>query len=191
MSIGVTAILLGIAWPSLSAPAESKSACVPIATFSLGSVRIGMRADSLLAQLGRPLETRRDTTAGEDWLFPLVRHRYRDLEVTISQASGRVSEIKALTSALTTGTGLRLGMSRHDVERSMPGVRLVASTNDAGQTAYTAEACAGGRATDIWLVFDARSVLTQLQLVGFLPSTDDQGRLLPNKPLLLTNAFLW
>ncbi|MDP1857796.1 MAG: hypothetical protein Q8K82_03950 [Gemmatimonadaceae bacterium] len=181
MSVAVAVILLGIAWPpGLRAQGAGKPTCVPTAMFSLGAVRIGMRADSVLAQLGRPSETRRDTTEGADWVFPLVRYRYRDLEVTISQASGRVSEIKALTGTLATGTGVRLGMRRRDVERSMPGVRLRASTNDAGQKAYTAEACGGGRATDVWLVFDERAVLTQLQLVGFLPSTDDRGRPLPD-----------
>jgi hypothetical protein len=149
--------------------------CVPSSTFVADSVRVGDLAPATLARFGPAIATTRDTTEGADWLFPLIHYKYRDVELTVSEASGRVSTISLLSDALVTGGGLRLGMSRDQAESLLPAGVLHALEGPKGEKGWEADACGGGRATSMWLLFDGDGHLTRLDLNGFLPPTDDRG----------------
>ena len=161
-----------VSWPSFAdAQVGAPFDCVPDSTFALGPARIGEIGKAAITRLGVPLESHADTVQGADWEFPIIRYRYRDFELTVSEASGRVAEIRALTSKLHTPLGLFLGMPLAEVKLRFPVGALRDVSGKSGETSMEAYACRSRFASTIELVFDAHGKLSQLVVQGFYPNT--------------------
>ncbi len=166
-----TILLVAGACPQLTAcgprAPTSKFACVPESTFALASVRVGEPADSAVARLGLAPTIRPDTVHGADLFFPVTRYAYSDFEITVSEATGRVAELRALTGNVRTPLGLHLGMTRREVESRFPAGALGEPIGDPHDNAVEAYACGSLVASTVWLAFDSRGTLSDLVLHGF------------------------
>ena len=149
-----------------SAPITSPDtifSCIPESTFVLGSARIGETGAEAMARLGSALTVRRDTVETGDHMFLVTRYRYRDFVLTVSEASGRVAEIEALTPAVGTPLGIRLGMSRSVLEEALPRRALHMERNSSA----VVYACASSHASALSLAFDLDGYVSQLVLEGY------------------------
>jgi hypothetical protein len=82
----------------------------------------------------------------------------------VSGASGKVAEIRALTSAVRTPFGLQLGMLRSEVARVLPAGALPNN-----RRTVEVFACTGDRASTVELEFNASGHLARLVLNGYYP----------------------
>lgn len=162
--------LFVVCWPSLGySQLRTPFACVPDSTFALGSARIGEIGKAAIKRLGVPLEIHSDTVQGADYDFPITRYRYRDFELTVSEASGRIAEIRALTSTPHTPLGLFLGMQLAEVKLLFPTGVLRDVSGMSGEKSMEVYACRGRFASEVELVFDANDKLLHLIMHGFYP----------------------
>jgi hypothetical protein len=148
-------------------PPDTTFHCLPESAFALGPARIGEMGTAAIPRLGHPLTITHDTVEGADNLFPVIRYRYADFELTVSQSSGRVAEIRALTGELRTPLGFHLGMAREELERRSPARAFRTPIERSNENALEAYSCGSSVASTTWLAFDSLGRLSELILQGF------------------------
>jgi len=162
---------LGLLWLATLSPSASSRAqarrfvCVPESALVLGPARVEEPSPAAISRLGAPLATRADTVDGADERFLVTRYQYPDFEITVSQASGRVAEIRALTDKVSTLLGIHLGMNRPEVESHFPAGALRKPSIRSGPDSLEGYSCVGHT---VLLIFKG-SRLSGLLLYGFLP----------------------
>lgn len=151
--------------PSLTAQVARSRArfpCAPASSFALGNVRIGETGSKALGRLGPALAVRPDTIEGEDLRFPVVHHHFRDFILTVSRSTMLVVTLQPLSPAITTPNGLRLGLARAAVQRTLP--RAVLDTT----TWIAINSCTAGPGATVSLAFDDTGHVSELIISGFL-----------------------
>ena len=157
--------LLTLLSPSGAQAQAHRFVCVPESGLVLGPARVEESGPAAISRLGPPLATREDTVDGADERFVVTRYRYSDFEITVSQTSGRVAEVRALTDKVSTPLGVHLGMDRADVAHHFPFGALRKPSIRSGPDSLQGYSCVGHT---VVLTFTG-SRLSGLMLYGFFP----------------------